>query len=202
MPQAPSRSSSARAWRLLTRLRAGGQFQDVIGFTRSSDPGIELLDEVSLERAAAFAAAKGELRLVIDATGSLHDDRQGPEKSRRQLDSGNLARSFAINAGRASCFRDAVRQSRKHRRQSSWWLVLGSPSWMRLMKSPNHREAAIAGHRQNFGFLGHGQDSRAVPAAAPRLRRCSTRHPEGERTSCTPTATTVRRFRIDERKTV
>jgi NAD(P)-dependent dehydrogenase (short-subunit alcohol dehydrogenase family) len=83
---------------LLTRLRNGEQFHDVIGFSRSSDPGIELFDEVSLERAAAFTAAKGELRLVIDATGFLHDDRQGPEKSWRQLDSGNLARSFAINS--------------------------------------------------------------------------------------------------------
>jgi NAD(P)-dependent dehydrogenase (short-subunit alcohol dehydrogenase family) len=83
---------------LMTRLRAGGQFRDVVGFSRRSDPGIELLDEASLERAAVLAAAKGELRLVIDATGFLHDDRQGPEKSLRQLDSGNLSRSFALNA--------------------------------------------------------------------------------------------------------
>ncbi len=45
-----------------------------------------------------MAAEMGDLRLVIDATGFLHDERQGPEKSWRQLDAGNLARSFALNA--------------------------------------------------------------------------------------------------------
>ena len=50
------------------------------------------------EHVVAFAAARGELRLVIDATGFLHDDRQGPEKSWRQLDAVNLTRSFALNA--------------------------------------------------------------------------------------------------------
>ena len=36
-------------------------------------------------------------RLLIDATGFLHDDRQEPEKSWRQLDAVKLARSFALN---------------------------------------------------------------------------------------------------------
>ena len=35
---------------------------------------------------------------MIDATGFLHVDHQGPEKSWRQLDAVNLARSFALNA--------------------------------------------------------------------------------------------------------
>jgi hypothetical protein len=35
---------------------------------------------------------------VIDATGFLHDERQEPEKSWRQLDATNLARAFALNA--------------------------------------------------------------------------------------------------------
>jgi len=35
---------------------------------------------------------------VIDATGFLHDERQSPEKTWRQIDSGKLARSFALNA--------------------------------------------------------------------------------------------------------
>ena len=48
--------------------------------------------------ASKFAAEKGELRLVIDATGFLHDERHKPEKSWRQRDAGNLAQSFALNA--------------------------------------------------------------------------------------------------------
>lgn len=83
---------------LVETLSSVGKFKHVIGFSRKTSPSIELLDEASLERATNFAAEKGELRLVIDATGFLHDERQRPEKSWRQLDADNLARSFALNA--------------------------------------------------------------------------------------------------------
>ena len=83
---------------LVEAIRTAERFEHVVEFSRSASPSIDLLDEASLERAAAFAADKGDLRLVIDATGFLHDDRQGPEKSWRQLDAVNLARSFALNA--------------------------------------------------------------------------------------------------------
>lgn len=82
---------------LVQTIGAAEKFEHVVAFSRSTSPSIDLLDEASLERAAAFAANQGEL-LVIDATGFLHDDRQGPEKSWRQLDAVNLARSFALNA--------------------------------------------------------------------------------------------------------
>ncbi len=75
-----------------------GRFQTVLGFSRSSSPAIELQDEASLKNAAAFAASQGELRLVIDATGFLHDAQQGPEKNWSQLDAAGLARAFALNA--------------------------------------------------------------------------------------------------------
>jgi NAD(P)-dependent dehydrogenase (short-subunit alcohol dehydrogenase family) len=83
---------------LVEAIRAAEQFKHLVTFSRSTSPAIDLLDEASLERAAAFAGDHGELRLVIDATGFLHDDRQGPEKSWRQLDAANLARAFALNA--------------------------------------------------------------------------------------------------------
>ena len=83
---------------LVEAIRTAERFEHVVEFSRSASPSIDLLDEDSLERAAAFAADMGDLRLVIDATGFLHDDRQGPEKSWRQLDAVNLARSFALNA--------------------------------------------------------------------------------------------------------
>lgn len=83
---------------LVEAIRTAGKFMHVVSFSRSTSPAIDLLDEDSLARAAAFAADLGELRLVIDATGFLHDDRQGPEKSWRQLDAANLARVFALNA--------------------------------------------------------------------------------------------------------
>jgi NAD(P)-dependent dehydrogenase (short-subunit alcohol dehydrogenase family) len=83
---------------LVETIRTAEKFEHVVAFSRSTAPSIDLLDEVSLERATTFAADQGELRLVIDATGFLHDNRQGPEKSWRQLDAVNLARSFALNA--------------------------------------------------------------------------------------------------------
>jgi NAD(P)-dependent dehydrogenase (short-subunit alcohol dehydrogenase family) len=83
---------------LVEAVQDAGTFKHVVSFSRNTSPAIDLLDEGSLERAAAFAADLGELRLVIDATGFLHDDRQGPEKSWRHLDAANLARAFALNA--------------------------------------------------------------------------------------------------------
>jgi NAD(P)-dependent dehydrogenase (short-subunit alcohol dehydrogenase family) len=83
---------------LVAALSSTDSFRQVVGFSRKTSPPIDLQDEATLERAATFAAEMGELRLVIDATGFLHDDRQGPEKTWRQLDAGNLARSFALNA--------------------------------------------------------------------------------------------------------
>ena len=82
---------------LIDRLRSDGRFDSVIGFSRAGDPAFDLLDEPSVARSAACAAA-GDLRLVVDATGFLHDAQQGPEKTWAELDPAALARSFAINA--------------------------------------------------------------------------------------------------------
>jgi hypothetical protein len=83
---------------LVDALRLTGRFREVVGFSRSTTPRIELQDETSLEAAVVFAGALGALRLVIDATGFLHDEHHGPEKSWRQLDATHLARAFALNA--------------------------------------------------------------------------------------------------------
>lgn len=79
---------------LADRLEQGGQA--VLRLGRATAPRLDLLDEASI--AAAAAAAGTGLRLVIDATGFLHDDRFQPEKSLRHLDPAHLAHSFAINA--------------------------------------------------------------------------------------------------------
>lgn len=83
---------------LVEAISASAGFDHVMALSRRSQPGFDLLDEASIERATAFAARHGTLRLVIDATGFLHDDGQAPEKSLRQLDAAKLARSFALNA--------------------------------------------------------------------------------------------------------
>ena len=83
---------------LVEALRATGRFPQVMAFGRGTSPSIDLLDEASLERAAKLAADTGELRLVIDATGFLHDERQSPEKGWQELDAVKLGRAFALNA--------------------------------------------------------------------------------------------------------
>ena len=83
---------------LVRRLIADGRFSRVLGFSRSSAPAIDLTDEASLDQAAAAATAAGALRLVIDATGFLHDGSQAPEKALKDLDAARLARSFTLNA--------------------------------------------------------------------------------------------------------
>ncbi|MCX8134825.1 MAG: SDR family NAD(P)-dependent oxidoreductase [Roseococcus sp.] len=68
----------------------------VLRLSRRSDPPLDLLDEASIAAAAAHA---GEgLRLVLDATGFLHDARFRPEKALRELDPAHLAHAFAVNA--------------------------------------------------------------------------------------------------------
>ena len=56
---------------------------------------LELTDEASI---AAAAARVGSPTLVFVATGLLHEDGHGPEKSIRDLDPVWLARQYAVNA--------------------------------------------------------------------------------------------------------
>ncbi|MEQ8710318.1 MAG: SDR family oxidoreductase [Rhodospirillales bacterium] len=83
---------------LLSALNDAGHFRSVTGFSRRSTVPVDLTDEDSLEQAIETVATTGDIRLVIDATGFLHDADQGPEKSWRELDADRLARAFAINA--------------------------------------------------------------------------------------------------------
>ena len=80
---------------LLDALERRGHFRSVVGFGRASDPAIDLADEASLAAAVERAAAQGDVRLAIDATGWLGSR---PEKGWRDLDAAALAQAFAINA--------------------------------------------------------------------------------------------------------
>jgi len=83
---------------LVAALAGDRRFAAVIGLGRGSAPRFDLLDEASIAEAVRAVAARGAIRLAIDATGFLHDEAQMPEKSLRELDAGRLARSFALNA--------------------------------------------------------------------------------------------------------
>ena len=71
----------------------------VTGLSRRSDPPLDLLDEASIAAAAeTFKTADPPVRLIIDATGFLHDEDFSPERSLRELDPEHFARAFALNA--------------------------------------------------------------------------------------------------------
>lgn len=84
---------------LVDAISASGRFEQVLALSRDGDPALDLLDEASVaavaERARRLDAPP---RLVIDATGFLHDDRFRPEKSWREVDPAHLAHAFAVNA--------------------------------------------------------------------------------------------------------
>jgi NAD(P)-dependent dehydrogenase (short-subunit alcohol dehydrogenase family) len=79
-------------------LGRSGRFAALLNLSRKSDPAIDLLSEDSLALAARHAARLGDVRLVIDATGLLHDEHQRPEKTWRDICPSTMARAFAVNA--------------------------------------------------------------------------------------------------------
>lgn len=83
---------------ILRRLELEPAIGTVRGFSRRSDPPLDLTDEASIIACARSAGSLGTIRLVIDATGHLHDETFTPEKSWREIDPAHMARSFAVNA--------------------------------------------------------------------------------------------------------
>lgn len=81
------------------RLSAQSRFGAVLGLGRRSAPPLDLTDEESIAGAARHVAGLGrDVRLIIDASGLLHDDGLSPEKSWRDLDAAQMAKAFAVNA--------------------------------------------------------------------------------------------------------
>ncbi|WP_428680436.1 SDR family oxidoreductase [Reyranella sp.] len=80
-------------------LSAQSRFGTVLGLGRRSSPPLDLTDEESIAGAARHVAGLGrDVRLIIDASGILHDDGLSPEKSWRDLDAAQMAKAFAVNA--------------------------------------------------------------------------------------------------------
>lgn len=80
-------------------LESGGHFAEVVRLSRSGTLALDVTSEPGITQAAADIAARGgELRLVFDATGFLHDSDFQPEKSWREIDPDHMQKSFAVNA--------------------------------------------------------------------------------------------------------
>ena len=79
-------------------LRADARFADVVALSRSSTPAFSLENEASIQACAQHAAQSGAVHWVIDATGALEIDGQGPEKRLDALNAPALMRAFEVNA--------------------------------------------------------------------------------------------------------
>jgi len=58
----------------------------------------DVTDEASIERIASSISSEGTVDMVIVASGLLHDDEIGPEKSLKAIDPAAMATLFAVNA--------------------------------------------------------------------------------------------------------
>jgi NAD(P)-dependent dehydrogenase (short-subunit alcohol dehydrogenase family) len=84
---------------LADALEKDPNYAQVIRLHRESNPPVNLLDESSIAAAAAsLTAAHPPISLVLVATGLLHSNQNGPEKSLRELDPDWMIENFRINA--------------------------------------------------------------------------------------------------------
>jgi NAD(P)-dependent dehydrogenase (short-subunit alcohol dehydrogenase family) len=83
---------------LLQQLRADPRCAAVVGVSRQSSPGLDLLSEPSIQACAQALAEQGPFHLVLDATGALTLNGRGPERRLDELDATHLLNAMHLNA--------------------------------------------------------------------------------------------------------
>jgi NAD(P)-dependent dehydrogenase (short-subunit alcohol dehydrogenase family) len=83
---------------LLQQLQADPRCAAVVGVSRQSTPGLDLLSEPSIQACAQALAEQGPFHLVLDATGALTLNGRGPEKRLDELDATHLLNAMQLNA--------------------------------------------------------------------------------------------------------
>ena len=89
-------ASGALGQAFVHALRTDPRCSEVQALSRGQPVPWDLLDEPSL--ATVAREVQGPLHLVVDATGALTLDGQGPEKRLQELDAQRLLRSLQVNA--------------------------------------------------------------------------------------------------------
>lgn len=84
-------------------LNASGHFSAVLQYARKTTPALDFTNPASIAACAEDAKQRAkdagcDIRLIIDATGYLHDEMFQPEKSLRQIDADYMTKQFQINA--------------------------------------------------------------------------------------------------------
>ena len=88
-------SSGTLGAAFVAALQANPKCAGVVEMSRRD--GLQLEDENTLKDAAAYCAKGAPFQLIIDATGALTIDGQGPEKHLGALNAEQMARQFAVN---------------------------------------------------------------------------------------------------------
>ena len=84
---------------LTEKLLLKDTFETVLGFSRKTIPAIDVLNEESIAGAAEHVRLSGLApTLIIVATGLLHKEVRGPEKSLRELDPEWMIENYRLNA--------------------------------------------------------------------------------------------------------
>ncbi len=83
---------------LFQHLQADPRCAAVVGVSRQSSPGLDLLSEPSIQACAQALAQQGPFHLVLDATGALTLNGRGPEKRLDELDATHLLHAMHLNA--------------------------------------------------------------------------------------------------------
>lgn len=83
---------------LLQQLQSDPRCAAVIGVSRQSSPGLNMLSEASIAACAQVLAGQGPFSLVVDATGALTVNGRGPEKRLDELDATHLLDALQLNA--------------------------------------------------------------------------------------------------------
>ncbi len=83
---------------LLQQLQLDPRCAAVVGVSRQSAPGLDLLSEPSIQACAQALAAQGPFHLVLDATGALTLNGRGPEKRLDELDAAHFLNALHLNA--------------------------------------------------------------------------------------------------------
>ena len=91
-------SSGAIGGAFVAALQQDPLCQHVHTMSRQSTPGFDVMDESSIRAQAELAQASGPYHLIVDATGALTLDGQGPEKSLSQLSQATLLKAMGVNA--------------------------------------------------------------------------------------------------------
>lgn len=86
-----------------THLKASGHFAEILQYARTTTPALDFTKPETIATCADHAEQQAQqsgrdIRMIIDATGYLHDDAFQPEKSLRQIDPDYMAKQFQINA--------------------------------------------------------------------------------------------------------